>query len=492
MKNKFLTSEGIQSLIQNKIYKSAKMVSCINIQKNIPSHIDLEKAIYEELKQIGLNDKYDFSEINILKNKNAISLIAKTKADAVLRIFFENICCGYPNSLNYEIIGKNESYIYRPLQQCVGYIAIAGKNKDHLQFLTHQPEINDIKDLPRPNKKTVLAILSLDHPHAEGNHIPALQKMQQFIQVKRIYSTNKKKACPWCRVFGAAHSDNLKEVLSDPDIDAVLITSKNNEHTELIKMAAEYGKDIFCDKPIVTEEKDLKIIAETVNKNHIMFITTYPVRLHPSVLEAKKIISKNKIGKIRAIMATNHGCMYTPKTPDWVKNPKQNGGGSIMDHTVHVADTIRFLTGREFKDIMTVASSSLQNIEAEDISVSHGTLDDGSIFQIDSSWSRKADDPVWGDVTFKIVGEKGVIWLDLYNNNCIEIFSGNKIEKLYPNSLLHQHGLIFYEYVKQKNWRKKSQNADLIDGIRTMELVFASYSSVKTGKKTFVKKTDFS
>ena len=57
--------------------------------------------------------------------------------------------------------------------------------------------------------------------------------------------------------------------------------------------------------------------------------------------------------------------------------------------------------------------------------------------------------------------------------------------------MLHQHGLIFYEYIKQKEWGKKSNNADLFDGIRIMELVFASYKFLKKGKKAAIKKNIF-
>ena len=492
MKNNFLTAEGIDTLIQKEIQNPDNgKLSCINIQKSIAKKLNLEKAIYDELNRIGIKSSDVFIQKNILKNENTVSFIAKTKDNVVLRLFFDNRNFGYENYSNYEIIAQNKSYLYHPLQQCSGYIATLEGKKEYLKLLTCQPEIEDIKLLPKPHKKRVLAILSLEHPHATGNHIPALQRMQDFIWIKTIYDKDPKRAAPWCSYLNATYSNNLKDILTDSDIDAVLITSKNNEHTQFIKEAAQYGKDIFCDKPIVTQEKDLKVIADIINKNHIIFTTTYPVRLHPAILEIKKVIEEGRIGNLSAIMATNHGCMYTPQTPDWVKDPKQNGGGSIIDHTVHVADTIRFLTGKEFSNITTFASSSLQHINAEDISVSHGTLEDGTLFQIDSSWSRKADDPVWGDVTFRIVGEKGVIWLDLYNNNYIEIFSGNKIEKLYPNSLLHQHGLIFYEYIKQKEWGKKSNNADLFDGIRTMELVFASYKSLKKGKKAAIKKNIF-
>ncbi len=114
----------------------------------------------------------------------------------------------------------------------------------------------------------------------------------------------------------------------------------------------------------------------------------------------------------------------------------------------------------------------------------------GILYQIDSSWSRKGSDPAWGDVTLRVVGTDGAASLDLYNNHTVQILTPDGVQCRYPNSLGHQHGMIFLDYQAEKRSGRKGRNADEIDGLRTMELVFASYESIEAGHQVNVTRHD--
>lgn len=326
-----------------------------------------------------------------------------------------------------------------------------------------------------------LGILSLDHPHSRGNHIPALRYMGEIIKVAAVYNDDETVAAPYVESFGAKYYNSREAFLNDPDIDAVLITSKNFSHADDCVAAAEAGKDIFCDKPIAISVADGLRIKEAVEKAGVLFLTTYPVRFNPAVTALKKRIDNGELGKITAIMATNHGSMYEPGAPDWVKNSKLNGGGCLIDHCVHAADIIRWLTGQEFKDVQALASHALHDdIDGEDLAFVHGHMEDGSIYQIDASWSRRGCDKMWGDVTFRVVGTKGSASLDIYNNQRMEVHSDGNMRTLYPNNIVREHGEIFYDYWRHKEKGAELKGANLIDGLRTVELAYAAYDSLES------------
>lgn len=324
-----------------------------------------------------------------------------------------------------------------------------------------------------------LGIVSMEHPHLCGNHFPALRYIQDRVKVVAIAHHDRQIAQPWLDMFSAQYFADRDQLLAMADIDAVLVTSRNNNHAADSIAAAKAGKDIFCDKPIATSAKDVQAIATAVRENNVRFITTYPLRFNVSIQQLKDTIDDGKLGKIQAIMATNHGCMYEPGAPDWVKDPKQNGGGSLVDHAVHVADIIRWLTGAEFADVRAETSTALHDIKAEDIAVLHGRMSDGMIYQIDASWSRKGGDPMWGDVTLRVVGSQGSASLDLCNNQRIEVYNDDGIKFKYPFHLLREHGQVFLDYAASKEEGSVPINASEIDGLRTLELVFAAYESVK-------------
>ena len=130
------------------------------------------------------------------------------------------------------------------------------------------------------------------------------------------------------------------------------------------------------------------------------------------------------------------------------------------------------------------------DVEAEDIAVMHGFMTDGMIYQIDASWSRKANDPFWGDVTMRVVGSKASASFDLYNNHAVHLYQKDGIEMRYPNYLSHQHAMIFLDYQRGRVSDTPRMNANEIDGLRTLELVFSAYQSIKTRESVSVHQTE--
>lgn len=431
-----------------------------------------------------------FGEIgneSVLRADSAVSCVLEYDGGPIVRMFADTAAMGSTASLEFEVIGRDQSMLY---SSSSGGLASYHCKKDQGVYsgtLYRKDDLaGDLEGLGRKFQPIRLGVVSLEHPHSTGNHFPALDHISHAVKVAAIADNDRQRCREHVDRYKANFYSTRDELLEDENIDAVLITSMNYNHAADAIAAANAGKDVLCDKPIATTLADTLSIVEAVRRNRVRFITTYPCRFHPAVLELKERIDRGELGEIQAVMGTNHGCMYAPGTPEWVKDPRCNGGGSIIDHTVHVADLMRFVTGKEFQDAQTFASSSLLGIQAEDIAVTHGRMTGGIVYQIDCSWSRKETDPNWGDFTMRIVGTKGSAGLDLYNNHKVEIYTSAGIEQRYIDLLCHQHGMIFLDYQAEKHSGRKGINADEIDGLRTMELVFASYQSLKEGRSVDV------
>jgi predicted dehydrogenase len=428
---------------------------------------------------------------SVFQRPLAVSCLLEFKEKLIVRLFGDIGRKGVTSSLEFEVIGSKASLIYRT-SNGLSNIFVQLPSGDFLgRQINNDYTTADLESICKKSKygqALKLGVLSLDHPHAEGNHFPALNCLKDCVEIVAIADQDKSRCEKWLKKYGAKYYEERDRLLSDNSIDAVLITSKNSEHATDSMLVANAGKDIFCDKPIAINSREMKSIVDTCQKNNVRFVTTYPLRFHPVIQALKKSISRGEFGDIQAIMATNHGCTYEPGTPAWVKDPRENGGGCIIDHTVHVADVIRYLTNEEFINVHTFAHSVLKGIKAEDIAVCHGEMTGNIIYQIDCSWSRKASDPPWGDVTMRIIGTDGFASLDLYNNHKIEVFTSKGVEYRYPFSLIHQHGMIFMDYLKEKSTGVRGINADDMDGLKTMELVFSSYESVKTKNIVTIKR----
>jgi predicted dehydrogenase len=138
--------------------------------------------------------------------------------------------------------------------------------------------------------------------------------------------------------------------------------------------------------------------------------TAFPVRGSPAVVALKEAIASGTLGRIRAIRATNPG-QYPGL---WFGDKKQAGGGAVMDHTVHAADAIRWLTGDEFARVHAELGAFIYGLEVEDCGVLTCDLVHGAFASIDCSWSRPQTFPTWGGVTLHVVGEKATVDVDVF------------------------------------------------------------------------------
>ncbi|RYF70365.1 MAG: Gfo/Idh/MocA family oxidoreductase [Comamonadaceae bacterium] len=96
-----------------------------------------------------------------------------------------------------------------------------------------------------------------------------------------------------------------------------------------------------------------------------------------------------------------------------------SGGGAMIDHTVHVADLLRDLLGRDPETVYAQTNARLYGRDTEDCAMLSLEYADGPFVTHDSSWSRPPAFPTWGDVTMSIVGENGIVELDMFGPSLI-------------------------------------------------------------------------
>ena len=107
---------------------------------------------------------------------------------------------------------------------------------------------------------------------------------------------------------------NYKDMLADPEIDAVSITTMWDQHTDIAIDALNAGKHVFLEKPMASTVADCeKIIAASKNAKGILQIG-HIVRFNPRYRAAKKAISEGAIGKVLSLSSRrNIPAAWTPE-----------------------------------------------------------------------------------------------------------------------------------------------------------------------------------
>lgn len=255
--------------------------------------------------------------------------------------------------------------------------------------------------------------------------------------------------------------------------DAVVIASENNRHLDDLVAAHALEKPALCEKPIVAlpeHEKPLQALID----DSARIMVAFPCRYSPAFLRLKARIAD--IAPIRSINATNRG-----RCPmDWFVQEQESGGGAMIDHVVHLADLLHILLGEEPNAVTAMKSNLMHQLEVDDCACLQMDFASGIFATLDSSWSRPTNYKTWGDVTMTVVGDKGVLELDMFGQG----FESYQVE----NSKYAQIGygsnldaMLFADFVKFC----KGQIPNPIsaqDGLAAVRVAWKGYANVAVSR----------
>ncbi|NLM74082.1 MAG: inositol 2-dehydrogenase [Clostridiaceae bacterium] len=200
--------------------------------------------------------------------------------------------------------------------------------------------------------------------------------------------------------------NDYKEILKDPEIDAVLICSSTNTHSQISIEAAEAGKHIFCEKPIDYDLDRIDAVLKAVEKAGVKFQVGFNRRFDHNFKKVRDLILEGKIGDPHIIKITSRD--PAPPPIEYVKV----SGGIFLDMTIHDFDMARYLSGSEVEEVYVNGAVLVDPAigEAGDIDTAIITLKfkNGAIGVIDNS--RKA---AYGyDQRIEVFGSKGCVSAD--------------------------------------------------------------------------------
>lgn len=222
-------------------------------------------------------------------------------------------------------------------------------------------------------------------------------------KISSVFSQDLERAKYIANKFAIKNSYDSYEDFLNSDINAVYIASKNSDHYSYIIKAAEAGKHILCEKPLVLTSEEANKVKEICEANGVILTVNYPYRFHPIVQKAQEIIANNMLGKIISISA-DFKINYPPN--ENYRFVKEHGGGPIIDLGTHVIDLIRYLAG-DIKDIISFKDSLVYQSEVEDLGIALLKLNSGAYGTLSVSYcAKKAPNRI------EIVGYNGYLTID--------------------------------------------------------------------------------
>lgn len=173
--------------------------------------------------------------------------------------------------------------------------------------------------------------------------LPALESIPEIDLVAGA-DTNSRVRDVFAERFKVPAYESIEALCSDPQVDAVWVSTPNRYHSSHTVIAADHGKHVIVEKPMAVTLAEAEEMIAAAERNGIKLLCGHTQSYSPAVREMLKIIRSGRLGKVQAI----HIMAYT----DWMLSPRSEeeldlaqGGGIPFRQGPHQVDTVRLLAG---------------------------------------------------------------------------------------------------------------------------------------------------
>lgn len=236
-------------------------------------------------------------------------------------------------------------------------------------------------------------------------HLENIQQRFPDVEIKLVADPSAE-AADYVKSRNLSFTNDYKDLIRDPDINTVVICSPTDMHAEMVELAAQSGKHIFCEKPLdLSLERVLKTL-EIVERSGVKLMLGFNRRFDPNFLKIKSLVDSGKVGDPQILKITSRD--PGPPPISYIKV----SGGLFMDMAIHDFDMARYIMNKEVVEVYSRGAVLVDKAigDAGDIDTALTTLifEDGTMANIDNS--RKA---AYGyDQRLEVFGSEGMAKVD--------------------------------------------------------------------------------
>lgn len=234
---------------------------------------------------------------------------------------------------------------------------------------------------------------------------------------------------------------DYKDLLKDPEIEAVHVCTPNREHSFITIDALHAGKHVICEKPMAKTYAEAAEMCKAAKESGKILTIGYQGRYRKEMLYTKKRIEQGDLGEI--YYARAHA-IRRRAVPNWgvFLNEEEQGGGPLIDIGTHALDLTLWqmnnyrpvmVMGQSFKKLCRDGSGNYGNcwggwnddeFTVEDSAFGMVKMENGAVVYLEASWALNN--------------------LDVYENNTtlcgteagIDFRDGLRINKVVNNALV--------------------------------------------------------
>ena len=232
------------------------------------------------------------------------------------------------------------------------------------------------------------------------------------IELASCFSRSPEKRSQFQEEFGVPRSaGSLDELLADPEIEGVLVTTPNDSHKTVILECLDAGKAVYTDKPIAHTMEDAGEIARAASASGLPFAVGHSARRLGGHRAMKQWIETGKIGRVslaEANFSNERGLELTTDTWRWFAD--KSPGGAMIQLGVHHADNLQYLLGPVAR-VSAHARKLYTQAEVPDAVMAILEFESGPLGYLGTGWASP------GVYQLRLQGTEANLFYDLDFNN---------------------------------------------------------------------------
>lgn len=207
---------------------------------------------------------------------------------------------------------------------------------------------------------------------------------------------------------------DYNDLVSDENVDMVYVCTPTSKHIDIVKAAAKANKDVFCEKPLAHSSPQAQELFAVVKSEEIKAGVGLVLRFDPFLLYAKNLIETMDMGRpmLAHIRDDQHFPVDYGFYTQWRGDRSVAGGGTLIEHSIHDIDLLRWFFG----DITSVYAKVgfFSEREVEDHASLMMTHKNGLVSTLDSVWHQVDRQ---NERMLEFFFEKGYICINLETEN---------------------------------------------------------------------------
>ena len=161
-----------------------------------------------------------------------------------------------------------------------------------------------------------------------------------------VASTNLERANSFAEKYGGAKIFTSYEALaSDPEVDAIYVSTPHRFHFENVMLCLNAGKPVLCEKPLTVNAAETKKLIETSRTKKVFLMEALWTRYLPIYQQVRQWSESGAIGEVKYLSST-FGAVVPEVADDRWFNPEL-AGGTLLDMGVYPISISQWVTGHE-------------------------------------------------------------------------------------------------------------------------------------------------